>query len=536
LATRHDTRQTRLRLVSKPADPGNLLAQGLVDLHKAVKGAAFYPVGHPYRTEPLQRAYEALRQLVAQRELVLTVNRKGFVPGGEEGEWTAMILQLAHECFIRRIASITFMSDLLLDDLALFVDLLSGDPYKTSHAGGFGKQLEEAGARTVWVNEKDLAAIWAKRSGESAPSGVPHGEGEAAAVDSALAEGAAEAMDRRETRSVKELLQLMAVEKHDARYQELGRELVEICRDAAGDLPIQPLLEELLRQQNDPQKSLPQKEYAHYILERLAEGAADRLMDLLESREHKNKEGLVRVLGALGVKGAYWMIQRLCLAEGVYERKAHAAALVRLGPPALAPVVAMLKDQRWYVVRNMATILGGLRCQEAILPLKRALYHHDIRVRKETVRALMKIGGESAEHMLIALLDDADDVVVKHVILSLGLMKSRQAVPVLLRLLDRRDLFLKSLPIKKELVGALGRIGDRRATVPLLKMLGTKGWPVIGRWLELKIAVAFALGSLGDEAAIPALRALTRRPGPLSEACLEALDALEGVSGGSDDD
>jgi HEAT repeat protein len=114
-------------------------------------------------------------------------------------------------------------------------------------------------------------------------------------------------------------------------------------------------------------------------------------------------------------------------------------------------------------------------------------------------------------------------------------MHSREAVPALLKLLDRRDIFLKELGVKKEVVTALGRIGDRRVTPQLLKMLGTRGWPVLGRWLELKVAVASTLGMLGDETAIAALTSLARGSGALAEACREALDAIERISGGTHD-
>jgi HEAT repeat protein len=321
----------------------------------------------------------------------------------------------------------------------------------------------------------------------------------------------------------------------DARYQELGRELVARCRGGAAGLAILPALEELLRQHLDPQKSLQQREYALFTLKLLADGAADLLLDSLESRDFEDKEAIHRVLAALGGKGAYWIIQRICLAQGLFERKALATALVAVGEPAVAPLLAMLKDERWYVVRNMVSIIGELRCTECLSALKKPLYHHDVRVRKEAIRAVMKTGGEPAEALLIALLEEPDEGLVRHAILSLGLMRSRQALPTLLKFLERRDLLLKGLEVKKELLAAVGRIGDRRATGQILRMLGTRGWPVLGRWLELKVAAASALGVLGDETALPALTRLSAGYGALAVACREALDAIERVSGGGHD-
>jgi len=521
-------RQDRqLKLATASPEPNRLLAQGLVALYKAVKGAGFYPPGHHYRNEPLQRAWELLCRLVEQQELVLTVTRQGFTPGAEEAEGRAMVQQLAHECLIRRIATLTLLPDLLLADLAVFVDLLSADPHKTAASGGLAEQLEQSGVRTIWINEKDISAIWAKRGegGERLGGGGDEEPG-AEGVDGwgAAAEEAG--------RAISELVRLMAEEKDDARYQELGRQLVERFRRAGAKVAVLPVLSELLRQHEEPTRSLAKREYALFTLERLADGGAEALLQALERRECEAREEIHRVLAALGAKAAYWLIPRLCLAEGVFERKALARALVGLGPAAVGPVIDMLKDERWYVVRNMVAILGDLAGPDALFALKRPLYHYDGRVRKETIRALMRISGEAAENMLIALLEDPDEAVVRQTILSLGLMRSRQAVPALLRLLDRRDLLLKGLELKKELLAALGRIGDHRTTPALLKLLVRRGLPVLGRWLELRVAVASALGALGDEKALPALRGFASRNGALGEACREAIDSLERLSGG----
>jgi HEAT repeat protein len=505
-----------LRLVPPAPDPGRLLAQGLVDLYKAVKGASFYPDGHPYRVAPLERACEALARVTEKRELTLSVTREGFVPALEAAEEHVMILQLAQECRLRRIASIT-MENLLLKDLKGFAELLGSDPQSSVSRGGFGRQLWARGVRSVRVQDREYTPVSSRLSGggsEVAPRTGPEGAPPAG------------------KHGIGELLGLMAREPSDLRYQQMGRELVQSFTEQREDFAVLPVLEELLRQHRDQQKSLPQQEYALFILDRLTEGSAERLLDSLESRDCPDKDAIVRVLAALGEKGVYRVIQRLCLAQGVFERKALARALVRVGAPATAPVIAMLKDDRWYVVRNMAAILGELRAPEAVAALKKPLYHEDERVRKEAVRALMKIGGEAAEAALIALVEDTDQVVAKHAILSLGLMGSRQAVLPLLRLLEQRDLLMKTLPAKKEAALALGRIGDRRAAPLLLKIVESRGWPVLGRQLELRAESATALGMLGDEAALPLLSSLSQGSGLLAEACREAVDAIERISGG----
>ena len=517
---------TVLRLVTPPNPTPGALTHGLVELHRAVKGAGFYPNGHPARVEALQRVFDALTALVEERELILSVSRQGITVDGEGVEGNSMVLQLAHECFIRRVGSVTFMQDLLISDLEGFIRLMNGDPHKIAAAGGFARQLERAGISTIWVNQKDLDLIWEKRA--RASFGEP-GDGDDGLGGKELTAATPDAPVRR---SVAEILDAMAREKLDHQYQALARELCDRLQQNPNETPLLPVLSELLRQYREEERSLPQREFALFVLKQLAENAERVLLAPLERRDCTEKESIHRILAALGGKGAYWLIQRICLAPGLYERKALATALIHIGPPAVPPLLAMLNDERWYVVRNMVAILGELRCRECIWELEKPLYHEDVRVRKEAVRALVKMGGEQAEASLIPILEESDERLVRHAILALGLMRSTEAVPALLWHLERRDLLLNGLEVKKEILVALGRIGDRRATGPLLKLLKPKGWPVIGRWLEFKVAVAAALGMLGDETALPVLTALSAGSGALAEACREAQDAIERVSGG----
>src|SRR6185369_2972070 len=143
---------------------------------------------------------------------------------------------------------------------------------------------------------------------------------------------------------------------------------------------------------------------------------------------------------------------------------------------------------------------------------------------------LMKTGGVEAEGALVNLLDDPDEGMLRQAIVCLGFMRSRQAVPALLRILEKRDFLLKELALKKEILTALGRIGDRRATQPLVRLLS--GWLPLGRREELKVAVAAALGALGDETALPILRKKSAGSGRVAEACAEAVEGIERLFGG----
>jgi HEAT repeat protein len=189
----------------------------------------------------------------------------------------------------------------------------------------------------------------------------------------------------------------------------------------------------------------------------------------------------------------------------------------------------MLKDERWYVVRNMVTLLGEITSPESVKALKMTAHHPEAKVRKELVKSLAKIAPQAGENTLITMLDDLDRDVVRQVIFSLGVLRSKAAVQPLLDIVTASDAFLKKLELKKLAVAALGRIGDHRATAALVDVLTTRGWLAPHRWLELKSATAAALGQLGDESALPPLKRLANGDSLFAEACSEAADNLERV-------
>lgn len=510
---------------------GNL-AQALADLQKAVRGASFYPQGHPYRTETLQLAFEEFQRVVALRPLLLAVNRRGFMVNGDRVEGSEPSLQLAHDCVSRRISSIVFLQGLLLYDLDALVRLLAADPHNSEATG----PLLEAGGRTIWINERDVAAVLARRAGgepAGGEGGVPSAAdgARAAAMQIAAREGegtAGEALGTSEGRTAATLMKLMAFETLDVRYQELGQELLARLRSGEERNAVLSCLEELLRQHRDARRSLPQREFAAFAFAQLVDAMADYLLGSLERKGCKDKERIHRVLAVLGTRGAYLVIERIANAKGLFERRSLAAALIGMGEVAVEPLLAMLKDPRWFVVRNMVSVIGELGNRDCVAGLGLAIYHKDDRVRKEVIRALTKVGGEEAEILLTTLLEEQDEVLVRRAVSALGQMRSRAAVPALLRLLLRRDVMVKELPVKKEVLAALATIGDFAATVPLLGILESR-LPNWGRWLELKKAVATTLGVLGDEATFPNLARLANRGGPLGEACREALAAAQNV-------
>ncbi len=513
-----------------------LLEPMLNSLAKALKALTFYPAGHPQRNESVAAACRQIAPFIGDHELVLLWSKEGCSvdenPGLKSRSVTAKAL--TREMLTRKLQRLTILPDVTEKDLLAFLTLISTEASVIHGGGGIEKEMIRAGIRTIGANEVDLSVLQGMQE-------EPAHEDQGLSAEETVEEEEEESPPEEETERPQDLrlsileldilLGMLKAEKNDHQYLQLASEVI----DAADMLKRQeafesllPALETLLDEYDSESRTVSQKEYIRYALEQITGGSMTTfLLDKIEERAVENEALLDRICSTLGKALAYPLIQRLCVVEELHARKAIATALTRAGEAAVPALLPMLKDDRWYVVRNMVTILGAIGSADAVSALQMTARHPEPKVRKEVIKAFLKINSTAGENTLISLTDDPDDDVVRQAIHSLGAIRSRTALRPLLDIVTAQDAFLKELPLKKHAILALGKIGERQVTPTLMGILESRGWLAPGRWQELKIAAATALGQLGDETAIPLLKKLARRDTPLGNACGDAADNIE---------
>ncbi len=535
---------TQIMQTNNDQDENVLLDTALNALAKAMKAMNFYPPEHPQREESLSSAFMQLTLLAREKEVILLWSRDACTVADQTALkcTSATAKALALEMLTRKLQRLIILPRLSQSDLKAFLAIVTADVAGIYAGGGIEAEMLRAGINSIGANEVDLSLLKGPQPEEEAnetEESVPAPTGsDAQPADEQTEEGEkaleeeAEALDIRfSVLGIDILLGMLKAEKREAQFLQLAREVI----DAAEELKRQeafetllPVLGELLDVHVDEERPTPQKEFIRYALEQIVNGAMTTyLLDRIEERSAENETLLDRLCTTIGQALAYPLIQRLCVAEALHARKTIAIALTRSGEAAIPALIAMLKDERWYVVRNMVTILGEIGSIEAFAALRMTASHPEPKVRKEVIKSFLKINPQAAEHTLISLIDDKDEDVVRLAIYSLGISRSKAAVRQLLDIITTADMFLNELTLKKHALAAIARIGDRQATAALLDIIGSRGWLSPGRWQELKIAAASALGQLGDEAAIPLLKKLARRNTPLGSACGNAADNLE---------
>lgn len=158
-----------------------------------------------------------------------------------------------------------------------------------------------------------------------------------------------------------------------------------------------------------------------------------------------------RFISAMGPLAIPLLLEQLGGEEDQGRRKSIVEFLAVLASSDISLVLPGLSDPKWFLVRNIATILGRTKRQDAVPHLSGLLKHSDVRVRREAIRALGSLG-HSAVAPLVRSLNDPDASVRLAVLGALGGIDSRTSAEHLGRFISDRK---RNLNERKHALDAL---------------------------------------------------------------------------------
>jgi len=176
----------------------------------------------------------------------------------------------------------------------------------------------------------------------------------------------------------------------------------------AGDLPAaQALLDKIMVEAPFPRERRAQVREG---LDKL--GRPDILKFVLDAEVGDElSEDAVRFLQTIGASAVDALVGMLAATEDQSTRRTITALLV---PAVTEDPLALdnyLLDERWYLIRNLATVLGKTGRQAAVGPVLRLLKHDDHRVRAEALRSLIRIQRSEAASAVLRMLADPHPLV-----------------------------------------------------------------------------------------------------------------------------
>ncbi len=490
----------------------------LLELAKAAKAISFYPAGHPQLNNALSQALGNIRpNLQAVGEMAFDVSRRGFsFQDVALGEAYPMVADLAKDMHLRQIKKFALRKNVTPAEFEAFLRLLAEDPDMFRSGRFIEQHFRIHQIRGIWVNEIDFGKAFSPAQAPQRTRPEPDfepGEEELA-------------------KQVDELITMLDNERDPEKFQQIARELEvmagQMLRDKKMKLAwyILTALSDLAEIKRDQSEVLAQ----HALKSVRALAREDIIIYLLEqylSSPPEFRKPYHRFFRQADTKIVDPTIKILARNEALYSHRSLMELLVGLGPRLREPLEARLKDSREHVARKVCFILGERRERESVPALAALLGSQNVRIRKEAVRALSKIRAPEVSRLLIdRMRSKTDPETLAAVVQALGDIKDAAAATALISLAGKKK---GDLELLETVVEVLGKIGSKQALPVLAKILNKKGLFNKERRTKLRLKAAQALGQIGGESAVAALtRNSTGGPEELNQACTSALESLAG--------
>ena len=189
---------------------------------------------------------------------------------------------------------------------------------------------------------------------------------------------------------------------------------------------------------------------------------------------------LMEYLGLMKGELTADLLDWLEVEEQRWLRRAICQLVTETGTAALPELWKRLQADRWYVARNMLSILGMINDPSSLEVIKPLLRHPHPQVRKEALKSLGLSGNPAVFEKIASALNDQEEQVKISAIEWLGLLQDPRAAPLLLLIVEKRSFFFEEVDLKKAAIQALANLGDP-GLIDRLKPLAKKPWLAFSR-------------------------------------------------------
>ncbi|HXT19491.1 MAG TPA: HEAT repeat domain-containing protein, partial [Thermoanaerobaculia bacterium] len=187
------------------------------------------------------------------------------------------------------------------------------------------------------------------------------------------------------------------------------------------------------------------------------------LLDAVRNAVEDARPLLQRLVALLGAPAVVQLLLALGEEEDLARRRQTFALLLGLGAEMVPSATVLLGDERWFVVRNMLSLLRQSGARIPLAKLQPCLEHDDPRVRAEAVRCLALPGMAPPPPVLAKLIADPDERVADAAVAVVGSAKLAAGSEPLLALLRPADPLGRNRALRLKALHALGELGDPRA-------------------------------------------------------------------------
>jgi len=194
-------------------------------------------------------------------------------------------------------------------------------------------------------------------------------------------------------------------------------------------------------------------------------GGSEKLSEIesrMEEMGDAKREGLFCYLGQMDAVAIPPLCRTLAEAETRRVRYMLARAISIVAKDSVQDLEPFLRDNRWYVVRNIAMILGMIATQDTLPYLEEVSRHPEARVRREVARALGRVRKPEGLPALKVLMRDDNKMIRQAAVSAAGVIGGDSAGTLLEDTILGKEFEMKATDEKRrfmEVYGALGSDG-----------------------------------------------------------------------------
>jgi len=472
-------------MTESPETPDDLLylqrvAQAINEFAKGIKSASFYPAGHPVLRQAVTKIIQLFKAIPTPEEgLSIDVTKNALlhrdVPlpiGGNKA-----IADLNRELYLRRAARIIFLPNLQPDEVVSCLKVITRDPGEIQDAGGLERILPREKVTRIWANRVDYDKLTQLLKEEELEEVLPEDltddmlatsdyplqddapPEEVVTIDSLLARIAKETDPSAYRRHIVEFLRFLPAEHAERKIEYSMRAMAIFVRHIETPPGGSDEIADLARL--GIKEVASEELVAHYI-------------GMLKKRGSRGREEIDAVLVALEEHSVGPLLQALAEEEDLLVRKAIVEIITRIGGVAVPTVLENLTDSRWYMVRNMITVLGSLGMPDLAPHVAATLSHPDLRVKKEAIKALSRIPHPSAVTVLCELCFFPEETVALTATAALASKKETEAIVALYRRAAAKRILSPNYRLAHEAIDSLRTIGTDEAVIALEEILALR--------------------------------------------------------------
>ncbi len=197
------------------------------------------------------------------------------------------------------------------------------------------------------------------------------------------------------------------------------------------------------------------------------------------------------------------LLETLAISEDKIVRKTVLNLLRMEGGTPVGHIYPLMRDSRWYVVRNAVQLATDAGDPDLLTHLEPLVRHPDERVRREVVRSLSTLTDSRSLGLLARAIQDEDTAVRTLAVRGLTRRGAGSQFPAVKAQVEARDFETRSAEELEAFLVAYGTLGGETTVDALRKMWKRK---VFGsRPMALRVAAVVATGAVGGPDAERAL-------------------------------